>query len=1171
MYNKHKKLVVAMLAVLSVGILGAGVALNKNSVKAETAEKQPLLFYDFSAENIDGSTVKSIGSRKSDGSLFMGTGLQVVNGELAFSQQADAPEATAAQKGYFQLPVGALDGLTAFTLQFDVADMVGPDDRDPFLAITSTQIVEGCTFGDSNKGVLLGDGWIDNADYTFLECYFPNWTCLKTTDRPFTQGLGGVTSLIFDGETFSLWCNDTQLLSTSVGDAQNFNDYDYIKLGGMFYNWTGGLQGRFDNVKLYDYAKTQEQLSADQEAFFATQKPTVTGAQAKVYYDFANADVNGVVENLGVGENMDGRIVETKGDVYISNGKLVIANSEEPDKANGYFRLPDNLFANTTDWTIEMKVDHFDIHGDKATSFLSFAQDDPTVYGLNAGENNNVQIAWTWEGGIAKMVPFYQGTIDANSSNLWKTATTDVATKTVEEEKTFYIINHLGTVTFYYNDVMLFKTDKYDNANYYRQFLFNRIGGYLYDWGRSSSDITIDSFAFYDYARSPYESVNFNTAVEEIYADLSSSATNIDEYVAYDRSGKVVANAQITVSNVDYTSVGDKEYIVTVSGQSTPARLTLLTRDLLAYNGNITVTSTNPELPKTLEFQYSDGSSVELAVAWENYSFAIGSQTVTATVTDTQGRSTTATMTVVGERGSVGELLDLIEEIESNEETCVASSYEAMLEAIHNEYQAAKAFVEAPQDEENLDVIHEALKVAYLEAKALLIEIEPINEALNAYGESVIAPFAREEEALAYETALQNLVAMKESCASVAARDESIANIETAYNALFVSAENTGFGGYTELENGLSEIQVNMPPSNYWSVRQAISYTVSGDFEFSVTVEDYQKNLGATSWFALTLLTVNGTAIMYEVGLNDYEADPNYPNGSPFAVVNINWNYPANVDGKAVNGVFPETANPSTNWYTPVNDSEDTFNTSNPFDVKIWREATTNRYYFALSQGGVVRYAFYNVIEDMSDVYVCLGSTEAEATVTDICLKGRVNPWNVPATGEDWKGLEGALVDGFYDVATSNRIYENEALVADDKLYSFDFSVQSKEEISDANAVVPGLSIGFVYKSGYVYDKLALRFGTTTSAEFYLTGSLSTEKEAFENAIALNTTYRLAILINNNGFYNILSMHVYDQEGGLVFQSKEYKMYNMQPLAISLVAEGITYKVSSLKSNNISG
>lgn len=484
-------------------------------------------------------------------------------------------------------------------------------------------------------------------------------------------------------------------------------------------------------------------------------------------------------------------------------------------------------------------------------------------------------------------------------------------------------------------------------------------------------------------------------------------------------------------------------------------------------------------------------------------------------------------------------------------------------------YENAKEFAKNPQNEEELDAIYEALKVAYDGAKTLLIEAAPIEEALQQYGDSVIVPYARAEEAQAYNAALEALAAMKEVCASVAARDEAIENLTKAYEALFVAAENTGFGGYTALANGLSELQVKRPPSDYWSVRQAISYTVTGDLTFSATVKDYQKNLGAQSWFALTLLTVNGTAIMYEVGLNDYEADPNYPNGSPFAVVNINWAYPDKVDGKAENGVFPENATPSTNWYTPVNDSEDTFNTSNPFEVKIWRAEATKRYYFALTQDGVVRYAFYNVIADMSDVYVCLGSTEAEATVTDICLKGAVNPWSAPTTGEAWKGLEGVAVDGFYTVENTNRIYEDGVLVANDKLYSFDFSVQSTA--GGADGVVPGISIGFVYKSGYVYDKLALRFGETTAAEFYLTGSLSTEKEAFAKALEANKTYRLAILMNVNGDYNILSMHVYDQAGNLVFQSKEYQMYNMQPLALSLKAEGVTYKVSSLKSNDISG
>lgn len=1164
-----KKCMIIACAIISAFAFTMGIAnFNKAPVFAEETERAAILHYDFSAENVSGTTVKNIGTKaNADGFLFNGTGVAVENGKLVFSQYGDVSEAEAAKKGYFELAVDSLQNIPEFTFQVEVTDMVGPDDRDPFIAFTEKQIKEGLAYGDANKGVAIGDGWIEDSNYTFMESWLGGgWNIQKNIYKPYTEGVGGVLSVICNGATLSVWNNDMQVLSLNLLEGQGwwFGDFPYIRIGGMIYNWTGGLQGKFDNVKLYDYARSEAQLKADRDAFNASQI-TEVGNDAVIYYDFASAN-EGIIENLGAGEGMDGRIVQSKGDVYVKDGKLVIDNELAANTYNGYFRLPDNMFASASNWTIEMKVDHFDLNGDKATSFLSFSEQDFTVAEPAQDTNNCVQISYTWDGGLGKMVPFYQG-IRSGAGDLWTTSTLDISTAKPNETKTIALIYKDGVATLCCDGVVLYRSAHNDDANYYKQFVFNKIGGYIFNWGRSSADIVIDAFAFYDYARPVAQTAVFKNIVEEVVADLGSSATALSEYTAYDANGKQVS-AVVDTTGVDFATLGIKQFAVKVAGQATPARLTLTTRDLVDYASAVQVNSVNKALPESFELEYTDGSKVTLSVSWDGYEFKLGEQVVVATATDAKGRSASVTLTVTGIRGSIEELKSLVASVEASAEGMIDSSYQAMINAIKSEYDAAKAYIATPDDNaETLNALYDALDAAFKGAKGVLLEKAPLEQAIAAYGTSSIAPFAREAEKVAYENALAHAQACLTACESAEARSQAIEQLKVAYGALFVSADNVGFAGYTALDNGLSEIKVSTPPSNYWSVRQAISYTVSGDFEFSIKVKDYVKNPGAQSWFALTLLTVDGSSIMYGVGLNDYEADEKYPNGSPFANVNVNWEYPANVDCKAENGVFPETAAPATNWYTPVQDSSDTFNTSNPFEIKIWRESATNRYYFALSQDGIIRYAYYIVVEDVSDTYICLGSVEAEATVTDICLKGAVNKWSAPAEGSDWLGLAGEAVDGMYEVATGNRIHAPSILDANDKLYAFDFALNGVEDGAEA----PGLQIGFVYKSGYVYDKVSLRFGEATTAEFYLTGSLSTSKEQLASALVAGQTYRVAIVVNRNGHYNILTMYVYDANGELLFQSAEYNMYNLQPLNISLKAEGITYKVSKLTSNDISG
>lgn len=211
--------------------------------------------------------------------------------------------------------------------------------------------------------------------------------------------------------------------------------------------------------------------------------------------------------------------------------------------------------------------------------------------------------------------------------------------------------------------------------NFFEKYAFNKIGGYSYSWGRSDTQITIDDFAFYSYALGAAERIAETTAVTELFADLGPDATALTGLSGRARDG-AERSAEIAVAEgVDLSAEGRKQYIVWLEGQRTPARLTLLTRRLLDYTGEITVDSTD-SLPSEVQVTYSDGGTGVASAVWEDYEFSLGRQTVSGRITDASGRTASATLTVTGIEFEWSRAEALFAEIESAGEDAVRSSYE---------------------------------------------------------------------------------------------------------------------------------------------------------------------------------------------------------------------------------------------------------------------------------------------------------------------------------------------------------------------------------------------------------------------------------------------------------------------------------------------------------------
>lgn len=579
---QHKKKLIVACATLAVTAFGIGASLQHAPVVTAETNTNPILYYDFSAEtivaNANGySTVQNLGTKaNANATIFNGTGVRAYD-KLVFNQPSHDNAEAGKAKGFFELPTQSFDGLTAFTVQMEINAKDAGAAREPIIAMTQSSLTE-TGFGDYNQGILFGDGWI-NSDTTYMESWIGGWNIAETSARPFIKGVDYMLTMVYDGTNVSFYYDNTLLIQKTQTDTSFFGGFDYFRIGGRMMDWTGGLHATIDNVKLYDYARSTSQLADDAAALSAR---VTENKYAKVYYDFSNADEKGVVKNLGTGENLDGKIVQTKNDVRIEDGKLVVANDTTvADKNNGYFRLPDNLFKGSEDWSIVMDVDRLVCLNNQPAMFYFGAVDPTTKTDDELNATNFLQLF------LMDNMPYYQAT-GGGADNLWTGGTANVINNPEDGQRTIALIYKDGVASLYYyqkyengvTPTKIFQTPKAVNF-YYWDMLFNKIGGYIYSWGRSSSDLKIDSFAFFDYAITTGTITNFPLNVEYITATLPETATSLTSYACYNREGTKVNRTDLMFpENIDFSTVGVKEYVVwrsNVASQPTPIRFTLTT------------------------------------------------------------------------------------------------------------------------------------------------------------------------------------------------------------------------------------------------------------------------------------------------------------------------------------------------------------------------------------------------------------------------------------------------------------------------------------------------------------------------------------------------------------------------------------------------------------------
>lgn len=908
---------------------------------------------------------------------------------------------------------------------------------------------------------------------------------------------------------------------------------------------------------------------------------TPPGAR-EIYYDFSEAAADNTVKNLGTASGADGRIVagtvDGNPDVYIENGKLVIANEKTAAKDGGYFRLPDDMFAGRTEWSMQFTISNLNFDNqDNGLGFLGFYEKDPALVPImedteipendrfTDGVPNNSfgGIFWSWNASIGSYVPYAQITVGNTLDEVrWGGGQSNPFRGTTA---VFTLVFKNGALSGYCGGQMIFCTQngitELISDNFFEKYAFNKIGGYSYSWGRSDTQITIDDFAFYSYALGAAERIAETTAVTELFADLGPDATALTGLSGRARDG-AERSAEIAVAEgVDLSAEGRKQYIVWLEGQRTPARLTLLTRRLLDYTGEITVDSTD-SLPSEVQVTYSDGGTGVASAVWEDYEFSLGRQTVSGRITDASGRTASATLTVTGIEFEWSRAEALFAEIESAGEDAVRSSYEAVLSALAEEIAALKAYENKPVDAAAAEA-YSALLAAWQTEKENLISALPVREALETYAAAERAEQAPEAERLAYTEAYEALEGCLETCESASARDEAIAALQAAFDGLYIDHDLLGFGFSQRNEAGLTDIAFTDQPGAYWGSMSA-SNPMTGDYDVTFEVNDgmdYVVGDGAN----LDIIVITQTRyITYRIGKNQtWDAD--YLTRCFDA---YGWT-PVTANNVAVDGVFPEVENNGAIW------SADAFELLQPFTVRIWREtlgATTATYYFALEQEGTIRHMYYERIDDVTDYRIAFGAVGCTVNIENIKIKALALPFEKSADAEAFYGADGTSAwtektDAGYVLPEGETAYADAPLQAADKLYTFDFSPQSGSV----------LNIGLAQGSGYVFDSLILTFGAEGELfvpryglDIGIPGNTSSgDRESFP-ALEAGKTYRMALLVSAADGRTSVKLYILDGEE-TVFESENYTFYSEYDFVPALTPENAALTVSAVTAKDVTG
>lgn len=494
---------------------------------------------------MEGDVVKNTGTKaNSDGRLVAGPtgGVEVSEGRLKLTQSA-----ADIQNGFFELPSDMFEGLTAFTFNIDVNFAWVNDTQASLFHFTKNDPrtgVEDNEANDSNIGEVIEAswGWVGGTTYYNLlsSPWDAQWETRLLNPFSYTTPNGNVImkdftlTVVWNGSAIDFYMDGMLCLSSSIS-AENVQALRYNRIGGAVYAWgRHGAFGIFDNVELYDYAMTEEEVAA----FSAIPAPLIE-------YDFSEENIEGAtVKNIGSKADSDAVLLGSKGG-KLEGGKLIFERFEGSTTSvstdSSYLELPSDMFAGQSEFTLSIDVDHADLT-DYTNKVFYFTQNDPL---FTSDFGNKVGIWWCSEQGTDGW-HFYL-TQDSPEA-LWGSRFNWDKIAGVEEtyadfrdaQFTLSLVYSGGRYYIYWDDVAVWRSNEWEDAlpSFFETLVVNRLGGYTFDWGRSATCGEYDNFRLYDRALSASQ---LKTLSERSYTDVV--VTGGGEVVA----GRATAEAAYTL------------------------------------------------------------------------------------------------------------------------------------------------------------------------------------------------------------------------------------------------------------------------------------------------------------------------------------------------------------------------------------------------------------------------------------------------------------------------------------------------------------------------------------------------------------------------------------------------------------------------------------------------
>ncbi len=316
--KKHMAFLIALAVTAgSLGLSGSGIV---TSYAAAKEDKEPILVYNFDEEYTAGVAEDSEGYNDA---ILSEEAVYVHDDEYGQVLYLDGGTEVGGHNSFLEFPEGFFDGMDKMTISMDVNE------------VTRSGYYFTFTIGQDNNSYLFlktdptamklaittsGSAGEDIADASFV---YPNnsreWINVKMVITPYSL------SLYQDGRLLA----ENKYVNTAISDL---GEYLKAYIGKSFYSADKYFRGYFDNVKVYDYAMTAEEVAEITE-------------QETAAREAAMSDLNYVAEHLEIpnADNIRGNITlpDEKNGVEIdwtsSNEKVI---STEVKENAGYDPTP---------------------------------------------------------------------------------------------------------------------------------------------------------------------------------------------------------------------------------------------------------------------------------------------------------------------------------------------------------------------------------------------------------------------------------------------------------------------------------------------------------------------------------------------------------------------------------------------------------------------------------------------------------------------------------------------------------------------------------------------------------------------------------------------------------------------------------------------------------------